>query len=132
MAIGKRRFGRAAVLAAGICSQCPCPPSRRSAATAPPASRPGSRAFEQEAAAAGHSAGAIAALNGVAYDQKVINADRRQGVFTQSFNEFSGRMVADYRMKSGRGPAQEIRQHLFARRAGVRRAGAGHHRVLGA
>jgi lytic murein transglycosylase len=59
-------------------------------------------AFEQEAAAAGHSSSAIGALDGVAYDQKVINADRRQGVFAQSFNEFAGRMVADYRMKQGR------------------------------
>jgi len=61
------------------------------------------KAFEQEARAAGHSDAALAALDGAAYDQKVINADRRQGVFAQSFNEFSGRMVADYRMKTGRG-----------------------------
>ncbi len=60
-------------------------------------------AFKQDAAAAGISAGTIAALNGVSYDQKVINADRRQGVFAQSFNEFSGRMVAGYRMKQGAG-----------------------------
>lgn len=60
------------------------------------------KAFEQEAKAAGHSPGAIAALNGVSYDQKVINADRRQAVFAQSFNEFAGRMVAAYRMKQGR------------------------------
>jgi lytic murein transglycosylase len=60
------------------------------------------KAFEQEASAAGHLPGAIAALNGVGYEQKVINADRRQGVFAQSFNEFAGRMVADYRMSKGR------------------------------
>jgi lytic murein transglycosylase len=59
-------------------------------------------AFEQEAAAQGISAGAIAALDGVRYDQAVINSDRRQGVFTQSFLEFAGRMVADYRMTTGR------------------------------
>ena len=69
---------------------------------APPAFRPGSTAFKQEAAAAGISPGTLAALDGVGYDQKVINADRRQGVFAQSFLEFAGRMVADYRMTQGR------------------------------
>ena len=59
-------------------------------------------AFEQEASAAGHSPAAIAALDGVGYDQKVIDADRRQGVFAQSFNEFAGRMADGYRIKQGR------------------------------
>lgn len=58
--------------------------------------------FKRGAAAEGVSAGALAALDGVGYDQKVINADRRQGVFTQSFLEFAGRMVADYRMGQGK------------------------------
>ncbi len=60
------------------------------------------RGFEKDAAAAGISARALSALDGVSYDQRVINADRRQGVFTQSFLEFSGRMVADYRMRKGK------------------------------
>jgi lytic murein transglycosylase len=60
------------------------------------------KGFEQEAAAAGISAGSISELDGVRYDQKVIDADRRQGVFAQSFVEFAGRMVADYRMKQGK------------------------------
>jgi lytic murein transglycosylase len=59
-------------------------------------------AFKQEATAAGVSGGALSALDGVGYDQAVINADRRQGVFTQSFLEFAGRMVADYRMTTGK------------------------------
>ncbi len=58
--------------------------------------------FKGEAQAAGVSARALAALDGVRFDQKVINADRRQGVFSQSFLEFAGRMVADYRMQQGR------------------------------
>ena len=58
--------------------------------------------FKGQAAASGVSAGALAALDGVGYDQKVINADRRQGVFAQSFLEFAGRMVADYRMSQGK------------------------------
>src|SRR5580765_1108796 len=58
--------------------------------------------FKEEATAAGISPGALAALDGVSYDQKVIGADRKQGVFAQSFLEFSGRMVADYRMSQGK------------------------------
>jgi len=58
--------------------------------------------FRQEAAAQGISPGALSALDGVRYDQKVINADHRQGVFSQSFLEFAGRMVADYRMSQGK------------------------------
>ena len=58
--------------------------------------------FKQDAASQGISAEAIAALDGVQYDQSVINADRRQGVFSQSFLEFSDRMVAQYRMTQGR------------------------------
>ena len=58
--------------------------------------------FRQEAAAQNISAGALGALDGVRYDQKVIDSDRRQGVFSQSFLEFAGRMVADYRMSQGK------------------------------
>ncbi len=65
-------------------------------------------AFRQEAAAQGISQGTTAALNGVAYDPGVISKDRGQGVFTQTFLEFSGRMVASYRLQ--RGPAL-IRQY---------------------
>lgn len=60
------------------------------------------QAFKQEAAAQGISPAALGALQGVRFDQKVINADRAQGVFSQSFLEFAGRMVADYRMTQGR------------------------------
>ncbi len=58
--------------------------------------------FKSQAAAAGISAGALAELDGVRYDQKVINSDRAQAVFSQSFLEFAGRMVAQYRMDQGR------------------------------
>jgi lytic murein transglycosylase len=66
------------------------------------------KAFEQEAAGQGISAGSLATLEGVRYDQKVINADRRQAVFTQSFLEFAGRMVADYRMSEGK---NQLKKH---------------------
>ncbi|MGD9740655.1 MAG: lytic murein transglycosylase [Bauldia sp.] len=67
-----------------------------------------------EARAAGISESAIAALNGIGYDQSVVNRDRAQGVFSQPFLEFSDRMVAQYRLDRGN---QLLRQYadLFAR-----------------
>ena len=50
--------------------------------------------FKSEAAANGISQAAITAgLNGVTVDQTVLARDRSQKVFSQSFEEFSGRMV---------------------------------------
>ncbi len=50
--------------------------------------------FKNEAAAKGISQSAITSgLNGVTLDQSVISRDRSQRVFSQSFEEFSGRMV---------------------------------------
>jgi len=50
--------------------------------------------FKSEAAAKGISQAAInAGLNGVTLDQSVLSRDRSQRVFSQSFEEFSGRMV---------------------------------------
>src|SRR3981081_4165367 len=50
--------------------------------------------FKNEAAAKGISQSAIASgLNGVTLDQAVLARDRSQRVFSQSFEEFSGRMV---------------------------------------
>jgi lytic murein transglycosylase len=50
--------------------------------------------FKNEAAAKGISQSAIASgLNGVTLDQAVLSRDRSQKVFSQSFEEFSGRMV---------------------------------------
>jgi lytic murein transglycosylase len=63
--------------------------------------------FKSEAAGAGISAQALSALDGVRFDPKVIKADRAQAVFSQSFLEFAGRMVADYRMKQGRALLQK-------------------------
>jgi lytic murein transglycosylase len=51
-------------------------------------------AFKREAAAKGIPDGVIqSALAGVSYDASIIYKDRHQGVFHQSFAEFSGRMV---------------------------------------
>jgi len=51
-------------------------------------------AFKAEAASRGISQNAInAGLNGVTLDQSVLTRDHSQKVFSQSFEEFSGRMV---------------------------------------
>jgi lytic murein transglycosylase len=72
------------------------------------------QSFKQEAAQKGHSAQAIAALDGLTYAPDVVAKDRAQNVFSQSFLEFSDRMVAKYRMQKG---AQLIKQNakLFDR-----------------
>jgi lytic murein transglycosylase len=57
--------------------------------------------FKQEAAATGVSARGLAALNGITPDPRVIGRDRGQGVFRQSFEQFSGRMVSKYRVSRG-------------------------------
>lgn len=59
--------------------------------------------FRSEAVASGISRRVIAnTLDGVTLDPRVIKADRRQGVFSQTFLKFSGRMVSKYRLTQGR------------------------------
>jgi lytic murein transglycosylase len=55
----------------------------------------------QEAEAMGISSEAVSALDDVRFDQSVVDRDRAQGVFSQSFLEFSGRMVNTNRMQVG-------------------------------
>lgn len=58
--------------------------------------------FKREAASAGVSRGAIeSALGSVTFDPAIVRKDRGQGVFAQTFLEFSGRMVSSDRMKKG-------------------------------
>lgn len=54
-----------------------------------------------EALAAGISPNAVSALDGVRFDQSIVNRDRAQGVFSQTFLEFSDRMVSSYRLQQG-------------------------------
>lgn len=54
-----------------------------------------------EAAAAGVGSEGQTALSRARQDSKVLRRDRAQGVFTQTFLEFSGRMVSSYRLKNG-------------------------------
>ncbi len=71
--------------------------------------------FKREAAAKGISAKSIAEASPfMTFDPDVIRRDRGQGVFQQSFLQFSDRMVAGYRMQHG---ANQIKKHaaLFAK-----------------
>jgi membrane-bound lytic murein transglycosylase B len=76
--------------------------------------------FEREAMAQGVSQQTIAAAAPyLTYDQRIVNIDRGQRVFTQTFLEFSDRMAAAY---------AGVRED----RSAIRRAGAGDRGVLGA
>ena len=57
--------------------------------------------FKKEAAKNGISQHGLAALDGVTVDQGVLAADRKQGVFKQSFEQFSGRMISRDRLTKG-------------------------------
>ena len=59
-------------------------------------------AFKQEAAAQGISRQAIsAALDGVSFDPAIVRRDSGQGVFTQGFLQFAGRMTGAGRYQNG-------------------------------
>jgi lytic murein transglycosylase len=58
--------------------------------------------FEREAVADGVSQRTISAATPyLTYDQRIVNIDRGQRVFTQTFLEFSDRMAAAYRIQTG-------------------------------
>jgi lytic murein transglycosylase len=58
--------------------------------------------FKREAAAQGISPQTVAyALDGLTYDPATIAKDRGQGVFAQTFLQFSGRMVSSNRLQVG-------------------------------
>ena len=57
--------------------------------------------FKKGAAAQGVSRKGLSALDGITLDESVLAADKRQGVFKQSFEEFSGRMISRDRMTKG-------------------------------
>ena len=56
---------------------------------------------ETEARAAGVGERGLAALATADIDTRVLARDRAQGVFSQTFIEFSSRMISDYRLKQG-------------------------------
>ncbi|HVV81152.1 MAG TPA: lytic murein transglycosylase [Pseudolabrys sp.] len=57
--------------------------------------------FKKDAAKRGISQRGLGSLDGLTVDDKVLAADRRQHVFKQSFEEFSGRMISKDRMVKG-------------------------------
>ena len=66
--------------------------------------------MKAEAISAGISRRAVAsALDGVAYDPAIVRRDRARGVFAQSFLQFSGRMVAGYRMQQGKADLEKYK-----------------------
>jgi lytic murein transglycosylase len=67
-----------------------------------------------EARAAGVGERGLGALDGATMDTRVLARDRAQGVFAQTFIEFSSRMVSDYRLKQGRANLKKYAD-VFAR-----------------
>jgi lytic murein transglycosylase len=59
------------------------------------------QAVADEARQAGVGELGLAALADAQIDQSVLKRDRAQGVFTQTFAEFSNRMINEYRLKQG-------------------------------
>ena len=68
--------------------------------------------FKKEAAGKGISPRGLAALDGVTLDQGVLAADRKQGVFKQSFEQFSGRMISRDRLTKGAKMMQQYAPQL--------------------
>ncbi len=60
-----------------------------------------------EASSMGISRQAVAALNSLTYDKRVIRFDRRQSHFSQTFLQFATKRAENYRLSRGR---QEIRK----------------------
>ena len=89
--------------------------------------------FKQEAVAQGISpANDLGGARRLTYDPATIAKDRAQGVFAQTFLQFSDRMVYEQSAAGRTAADQEIRRHLREDRAGIRRAGSGARRLLGA
>ena len=68
----------------------------------------------QEATAAGVGQRGLAALQNARIDQRVLSRDRAQGVFNQTFIEFAGRMISQYRLTHGANHLQR-QADVFAR-----------------
>ena len=79
-------LGLVLALSAGVASAAPCTNDGSGF-------KPWLEDIRKDAAAQGISRGAIAGLEGLTYDPKVIRADRNQTHFKQSFEQFSGRMI---------------------------------------
>ena len=85
--------------------------------------------FKKEAASQGISRRGLSALDGITLDPAVLAADRRQHVFTQTFEQFSGRMISRDRLLKG---ARNMQHGAAAHGTAFRPAGHHCHRDLGA
>jgi len=66
--------------------------------------------LRQEAMQRGHDAATVTAFfNGVRQDQATLAADRRQGIFTTPFVEFSRRLISQNRIDNGRANGERYR-----------------------
>lgn len=65
-----------------------------------------------EARTAGVGEKGLSALANAALDPKVLERDRAQGVFAQTFTQFSERMISDYRLKHGAANLQKYGQYF--------------------
>jgi lytic murein transglycosylase len=64
--------------------------------------------IKKEAAGKGVSMRGLAALDGLTVDDGVLAADRRQHVFNQTFEQFSGRMISRDRLVKGAKHMQQL------------------------
>jgi len=90
-----------AISAAALLSSVVCAPALGAACKPPGGFNAFLADFKKEAAAKGVTRKGLAALDGVTLDESVLAADKRQGVFKQTFEEFSGRMISRDRMTKG-------------------------------
>ena len=89
------------VLSAAILSSVICAPALAATCNPPGGFNAFMAEFKKEAAAKGVGQRGLSALNGLTLDESVLAADKRQGVFKQTFEEFSGRMISRDRMTKG-------------------------------
>ncbi|GAA2875750.1 lytic murein transglycosylase [Aminobacter niigataensis] len=70
------------------------------------------QSLANEARAAGVGEKGLSALANAVIDPKVLERDRAQGVFAQTFTQFSERMISDYRLKHGAANLQKYGQYF--------------------
>ena len=89
--------------------------------------------FKREAVADGiHQRTIEAAIGGMTPDTSVIARDRKQGFFSQTFIEFYFKLATKSREQTGRVYLKKYRPIFERAEKEFRRAGAGHHGLLGA
>lgn len=71
-------------------------------------------AVRTEAEKAGIGAKGLAALDGAQYDTRALSMDRKQTVFTQTFDQFSSRLISQQRLSKGQANLNKYAE-LFAR-----------------